>query len=84
MLDARELTDLQWAILDGLIPDLGHRLLAAHREHGMAEANQNADEADGVRQRGGPLSAVTRTPNNRLPGWRLTVMCAESCIVRGL
>jgi len=31
--------------------DLGHGFLAAHGEHGMAEADQNSDETDGVRKR---------------------------------
>src|SRR5262249_62292016 len=55
---------LQLRVLD-LAVDLRHRLFAAHREDGVAEANQDADESDRVRKPCvlGPAERVFRIRN---------------------
>ena len=49
--EARFFQVAQLGMLD-LAIDLGQGFLAAHGQHGVAEADQNADQSDGVGQRG--------------------------------
>ena len=57
----------QLGVLDFAI-HLRHRLFAAHRQHGVTEPDQNADESDGVGQRRvlqPPERVVAKTSDSR-------------------